>query len=626
MKTYTPILLILCLFSQMALGQGAHIRESIQLDQLLASQNLTGKGVLVVIIDRGIDYRHPDFIDSTGNTRIEYIYDMLDNSGANDPNNPFGVGTIFDKAAINQSLQTGGNPLTTDRGGHGTATTGIVAGNGSAAGNGIFQGVAPEAKIISIKVTHDPFPAFGNQSGQAGFFDPSFIPIALDFAQAKITELGIPSVTLMNLGSIGGPTDGTSLISRKIDEYVNAGNTFVCGVGDDGGADNYAEGNVASNQDVELLIRKGETGFLRLDLWYEEDDRFSVSIERPDGIIEGPFTAPSTSNASADRNLTGIFIGHRGADVEFFGATSNRRELLIDFTGDTGVYKVILNGAQISGSGIFQASLNPSTYFNDNRFLSFVVPGYSINDYTSASMAITPGDYVVKNTWIDIDGQQRGITGQGNPGEIWIGSSSGPTQDGRRGIDFVVPGEVCYAAYSPNSYYSSFRFNTLEGSNGFYGIQNAVSGAAPVATGIIALMLEANASLKPAVIKSILQQASLGDNFTGIIPNDTWGHGKLNARLAIESALTGVMIGPPLYESNIFVFPNPVREQLTIRLINDRINFLILYNMDGKKVFEKRVFREEIHKVRMDQLPEGIYLLKILGQKNQHLKKVIIRD
>ena len=294
----------------------------------------------------------------------------------------------------------------------------------------------------------------------------------------------------------------------------------MCGVGDDGGNDNHASGTVAQNQTIEIDVMKGEAGFLRFDLWYSEDDRFTVSVERPNGNVSGPFIAPAGPNGSNDQNLGDIQIYHRGANTEFYEATSNRRELTIDFTGTTGTYKVILEGAQIN-SGEFHAVLNPSTYYNNNRFTSFVSPGYSINDYASANLVITPGDYVVQNDWVDINGIPRDITGQGETGELWIGSSSSPTQDGRLGIDFVASGEVCHAAYADNTYYESFTFNVLQNSNGLYGIQNAVSAAAPLSTGVIALMLEADPSLTPAEIKSILQQSARQDSFTGSVPNHT---------------------------------------------------------------------------------------------------------
>ena len=54
----------------------------------------------------------------------------------------------------------------------------------------------------------------------------------------------------------------------------------------------------------------------------------------------------------------------------------------------------------------------------------------------------------------------------------------------------------------------------LQNSNGLYGIQNAVSAAAPVSVGVIALMLEGNPDLTPEEVKQILQTTSNEDQFT----------------------------------------------------------------------------------------------------------------
>lgn len=615
-------ILIVCfafLFSIPFYGQGIPPREEVNLDEVYSQYNLSGEGVLVVILDRGIDYRHPDFIDENGNTRIAYIYDMLDPTGAG--SNPYGIGTIFTQAQIDAALDNNDPPLSTDRYGHGTATTGIAAGNGSGTAGLEFQGVAPKATIISIKITHDPFPAFGSEPGQSGFFDPSYLPVAMQFAEDKIAELGLPAVTLMNIGSIGGPTDGTSNIARAIDDFVtNTGTPFLCGVGDDGGNDNHASGTISSSQTVEIEIQKGETGNVRFDLWYSEDDRFTVSIERPNNTVHGPFTAPNGPNASADQNLGDIQIYHRGANVEFWQATSNRRELMIDISGATGTYKVILEGTQINNGG-FHATLNPSTYYNNNKFLTFVTSGYSINDYASSNLVITPGDYVVHNEWIDINGIPRDITGQGEAGELWIGSSSSPTQDGRLGIDFVAPGEVCHAAYADNTYYESFSFNVLQNSNGLYGIQNAVSAAAPLSMGVIALMLEVNPDLTPQQIKNILHDTSRQDANTGTVPNDTWGYGKLDALAAINAAYASLGVS----ENNSLeatIFPNPSNGEFTIVIPNAISKIKVeLYNTLGQVL--QTTYYESTNSINycIDGA-SGLYFLKVINEET-NLQKTI---
>jgi len=616
MKTFITAILFLGL-SLPLLGQGIPPREEVNLDQVYAQYDLNGENVVVVIIDRGIDYRHPDFLDENGNTRVAYIYDMIDPTGAG---NPYGVGTIFNRTEIDAALDNNDPPLSTDRFGHGTATNGIVAGNGSGTAGLQFQGVAPKATIISIKITHDPFPPFGTQPGQAGFFDATYIPIALQFAADKIAELGLPSVTLMNIGSVGGPTDGTSLICQAIDDFVNAGNPFVCGVGDDGGNDNHASGSINQNQTIELDIQKAETGNLRFDLWYSEDDRFTVSIERPNGTVLGPFAAPTGPNGTVDQNFGDIFMFHRGANTEFFGASSNRRELLIDFSGATGTYKVILQGDQIS-SGDFNATLNPSTHFNNNKFLSFVTSGYSINDFASANLVITPTDYVVQNNWIDIDGIPRGLTGQGDPGELWAGSSSGPTHDGRLGVDFSAPGEVCHGAYADETYYENFSFNVLQNSNGLYGMQNAVSACAPLSTGVIALMLEARPNLSPTQIRNILRQTSREDSFTGTTPNPRWGYGKLDALAAIERTL-GI---PDNFKGLATLVPNPTSGQIEIGLGTPyaEVN-LTVRNILGQSL-QKKTFKNT-QKLNHFILGEaGVYFVTLTTSTNEMITFKVLK-
>ncbi|GAB5398874.1 MAG: hypothetical protein Aureis2KO_04590 [Aureisphaera sp.] len=603
-------------------AQGIPPRQEANLDAVYSQYNLTGENVVVVIIDRGIDYRHPDFLDENGNTRLAYVYDMLDPTGAGDPDNPYGIGTIFTQAQIDQAIDNNDPPLSTDRYGHGTATSGIAAGNGSGTASGEFQGVAPEATLISIKLTHDPFPPFNGEPGQDGFFNPAYIPVALQFASDKIAELGLPSVTLMNIGSIGGPTDGTSTICQAIDDFVMNGNTFVLGVGDDGGNDNHAATTINQGQTVEVEIQKGEAGNVRFDLWYSEDDRFTVSIERPNGVVEGPFAAPAGPNGAVDQNLGDIAMFHRGANTEFFGATSNRRELLIDFSGNTGTYKVILEGTQVSDGG-FHATLNPSTYSNTNRFLSFVVPGYSINDYASSELGITPTDYVVQSTWTDIDGIARGISGQGDPGELWIGSSSSPTHDGRLGVDFAATGEVCHAAYADNTYYENFSFNVLQNSNGLYGIQNAVSAAAPLSTGVIALMLEVNPALTPSEIKTLLQQSSRQDSDTGTVPNDDWGYGKLDALQVIEDTFD--TLGTSEFETHntISAYPNPTQGKLTIatQVISEEIT-VVVSNVAGQIIWTEK--RQQTKRLELDfNVPVGMYFVTVSTPNGKKTLKVL---
>lgn len=87
-----------------------------------ANYNLFGEGVLVAMIDSGIDYSHPDFRNEDGTTRIAGLWDQTI------PGSPpvgFNMGTIYSREQINAALQI---PMpqrmesvpSTDLSGHGT--------------------------------------------------------------------------------------------------------------------------------------------------------------------------------------------------------------------------------------------------------------------------------------------------------------------------------------------------------------------------------------------------------------------------------------------------------------------------------------------------------------------------
>jgi hypothetical protein len=208
---------------------------------------------------------------------------------------------------------------------------------------------------------------------------------------------------------------------------------------------------------------------------------------------------------------------------------------------------VHLQGQTVT-NGRFDATINPSNIFGGktNRFLNFVVPG-SIWDGATAFNNISPTSHVIRTHWTDIDGFSRSVTGQGNIGELWLGSSTGPTFDGRLGVDVSAPGDNVFTTYNPKSYYATFRFNLIQDGGGLYGRAGAVSAAAPQVTGIIALMLEKNPRLDARQIRTMLQQSARTDSFTGATPNPNWGYGKVDAYGAV--ALAAQSLATPIAPS-----------------------------------------------------------------------------
>ena len=168
--------------------------------------------------------------------------------------------------------------------------------------------------------------------------------------------------------------------------------------------------------------------------------------------------------------------------------------------------------------------------------MTFGFPGNlgNIWDGATAALNICPGDYVIRTNWVDIDGIARSSLNEGSVGQIWKGSSAGPTYDGRFGVDICAPGDSLFTTYAPNSFWATARHAFIQDGAGKYGRANAVSAAAPFATGVVALMLEINPTLDPATAKRILQETARADAFTGPVPNPQWGYGKIDALAALS--------------------------------------------------------------------------------------------
>jgi hypothetical protein len=343
---------------------------------------------------------------------------------------------------------------------------------------------------------------------------------------------------LLNIGSSGGPMDGTSALCQSINQAVGPGIpgfVFVTGTSDDGGMPSHAAGTVAPNGTATIQINHGNPGTLYFDLWYSSTDRFDVTITTPHGTY-GPYTSPAANNTYDIQNTSDFLYYQLGGSVNFYNTIIPQREIYAQLTGPTGAYSVTLTGTVVT-NGHFNASLNPSQIYNpsanSNYFTSYVVPGYNIWDLASATNDICPNDYVHRTNWVDITGVARSEADEGGLGQLWGGTGLGPTYDGRIGVDVSAPGESVFTVYNTNSYWDTFQFNLIQDGLGLYGRADATSAANPLVTGIIALMLQKNPRLDAAMVKQILHQSAKADMFTGAVPNPQWGYGKVSASNAL---------------------------------------------------------------------------------------------
>lgn len=517
------------------------VRPETRADLAATNYGVDGSGVAVVVIDRGIDWTHPDFRNNDGSTRILGMLDMSGQSYCS-AGNPAPV--EYTQVQINNALNGGPTLAERDAVGHGTLTAGTAAGNGRGMANAFYAGIAPKADLLIVKVTSEGAPAHDTQPAETAFV--ACLDQALDWVKTKLDALNKPAVLIINSGTQFGPIDGTSAVSKKLDATVgafHAGRIVVLPAGDEGSLSNHAGADFTNAADTTIGISRASASFSVMTAWYSAAAPASVTVAFSDGASLGPVAPGTTASAN------GIQIYNYAAGSAFYPwNTATDRSLWIGVSGHatTGTFKIkatTATGGHVDLYGdVSGAGLTPIASVTDH-----LVAG-RLDDPASTRSAIIVGDYVIRTSWTDIDGFARSILSEGAVGDLWLKSSPGPTRDGRNyGVDVAAPGQNLFGAVGTTSYWASatLRFNAPQGSPDApieYSRFGGTSGSTPIVVGAVALMLQANPRLDASAARRILRATARGDGFTGALPNASWGYGKLDVNAAVGRAKDTVFL------------------------------------------------------------------------------------
>lgn len=245
-----------------------------------SSYGLTGKGILISVIDSGIDYAHPDFCNPDKTTRLVALWDqtiLADPSAGRFAPAGYSQGTLFSPEQINAALQADTFEQrmelvpSTDVTGHGTHVAGIAAGNGRASG-GLYRGVAPESSLLAVKLgSPDP----------KGFPNTLELMQAVDFSVRYAIEHTVPLVINLSFGNTYGSHSGTSLLETYLDYVSNLGRiNIVVGSGNEGNNGGHASARLASLESARIEFAVGNyESSLSIQIWknYWDDIRFQLT-------------------------------------------------------------------------------------------------------------------------------------------------------------------------------------------------------------------------------------------------------------------------------------------------------------------------------------------------------------
>lgn len=254
------------------------------------TNGLFGEGVLVAIVDSGIDYSHPDFRNEDGTTRIIDLWDQtVTSTGDLTPPEGYSLGTLYTRERINQALQARTRAeqqqivFSEDLSGHGTHVAGIAAGNGRAS-NGANRGVASRSELLVVKL--------GNAQPDS-FPRTTQLMQGIDYVVRRAIELDRPVALNISFGNNYGSHANNSLLEQYIDDISGAWKTSICiGTGNEGISSRHFEGRLENGGqpiNVEMSISSREPT-INLQIWKHFYDDFDITIHAPGNTSSNQLT------------------------------------------------------------------------------------------------------------------------------------------------------------------------------------------------------------------------------------------------------------------------------------------------------------------------------------------------
>jgi subtilisin family serine protease len=602
-------------------------------------QAYDGAGVVMGIIDEGIDFTHPDFRNLNGTSRIIFLWDQSLPIDAVYSPQPYGYGFEYTTSMIDTSVRH------SDVGSHGTHVSGIACGNGLAVNN--YKGVAPAADMIVVKM---------DLNVPDNNFLSSFVD-AVNYVFTKAAQLGKPAVINASLGTYFGSHDGKDIQAQAIENLISAapGRTLVCAAGNAGSAPIHVQHNNSQNDTSFTWLQvpfnpAAPVQQTYIQLWADSLDMinssFSIGIDRvaPDVVEKAAVGFRSLHTQVGNVITDTLYDGNNrlGYVLSFadYNPLNNSYSIQYLITADSirninpndtarYLWRLMTKGeGRIDGwcfDMIFDGLPDSVTFPLINKYKKPDTDQTIVSSFTCSEKVITVGAYTNRNFYTNVNNQLVSFP-TFTPGQIASLSSKGPTRDGRIKPDITATGEIVLSSSVQSLANSLAATEPNKVAAGRKHIRSSgTSMSAPVVAGVAALYLQRYPTATWAQVKDAIMDCADQDAFTGTnVPNNQWGMGKVNAYKVIAGCTVGI---DEISKVGVKLYPNPVSSTLTI-LFDEKLESvnktIYLQDISGRIVFiSTPILNETNARLDLSQLAPGYYSVKIESPLGTQIGSVI---
>ncbi|HXE72308.1 MAG TPA: S8 family serine peptidase [Candidatus Nitrosotenuis sp.] len=527
----------------------------------LARPEVTGRGVLIGIIDTGVDTTLPAFKYANGASRILFFWDQTLDDVTRFPTvrTPEGVDKTYSygREYTNNDFDSGTFSFG-DPGFHGTHVAGIAGGY-----DPFYQGMAPEAAFLVVANTF--FTSPGGEFVGADIWRGAGTGSTLDayeYILSRARRTGLPLVINQSQGQLMGPHDGSTLFEQALQASIDDAtrNLITCisagNSGDLTGAFEgfkHAQANVPAGgtASVFLVLQQGgeiENEFLgnSVDTWFDGDARLNLTIK---SYTDETFATLSGTSQEIAFAQQGNFVVDAALTMnvakETPSAGNGDNRFLLTAAGVPGTVQFLELAFRNTGS----ADVVVDLYLQRNTASQFVT-GFT-NQGTLGSPGTTPGaitvgSYDTRDSWVDINGDSQ-VDSTITLGDLSLFSSLGPPRNpalytGANATkpDIAGPGADVVSQLSSGSAVQTVEQspqNVVSAGGRNYFVTGGTSMSSPAVAGTVALMLMDNPTLTAPEVKALLFATARQDAFTAAKPLG-FGNGKVDAQAAFDAVVS----------------------------------------------------------------------------------------